>query len=349
MNDVRVDPAKAEALLAVMESVGSAEAGDTVTYLEQLQGGWSRHSYAARVTHADSGERAYIVRVRPHVSTLDTDLGMEFRTFSLLVDEPLPTPAVHGFEPSVETPFEGAFFVMDRLQGESPNVWRRRDREVLAANWDGGSRIAEDLVQHMATIHAIDAEQAAGAAVVRDFDATVDHWQGVYEEHKLVPDPVVDEAYAWVRSRRPDPVAPSLVHGDYRIGNCLVDDGRISAILDWELSHVGDPRFDLGYMSLDYHAGKFTTPGSSLLNAVADREWFHQRYTELSGRPVDVEVVNTFAAVGALMLFAIMTTGLRLYANGDTQDIRLAWTRFVLPGVRQDLSGLMGWPSLTTP
>jgi aminoglycoside phosphotransferase (APT) family kinase protein len=348
MSDQPVDPAKAEALLAVMASVGSASAGDTVTYLEQLQGGWSRHSYAARVTHADGGEREYIVRVRPHVSTLDTDLGMEFRTFSLLVDEPLPTPAVHGFEPSEQTPFDGAFFVMDRLQGESPNVWRSRDRKVLAANWDDGSRIAEDLVQHMATIHSIDAERAAGAAVVRDFDATVDHWQGVYDEHKLVADPVVDEAYAWVRSRRPEPVAPSLVHGDYRIGNCLVDDGRISAILDWELSHVGDPRFDLGYMSLDYHAGKFTSPGSSLLNAVADREWFHQRYTELSGRPVDVEVVNTFAAIGALMLFAIMTTGLRLYANGDTQDIRLAWTRFVLPGVRQDLSGLMGWPSLTS-
>jgi aminoglycoside phosphotransferase (APT) family kinase protein len=348
MNDQRVDPAKAEALLAVMEGVGSASAGDTVTYLEQLQGGWSRHSYAARVTHADGREREYIVRVRPRVSTLDTDLGMEFRTFSLLVDEPLPTPAVHGFEPSVETPFDGAFFVMDRLQGESPNVWRARDREELAANWEAGSGIAEDLVQHMASIHAIDADRAAGAAVVRDFDATVDHWQGVYEEHKLVSDPVVDEAYAWVRSRRPDPVAPSLVHGDYRIGNCLVDDGRISAILDWELSHVGDPRFDLGYMSLDYHSGKFTTPGSQLLNAVADREWFHRRYSELSGRPVDIEVVNTFAAVGALMLFAIMTTGLWLYANGDTQDIRLAWTRFVLPGVRQDLSGLMGWPSLTT-
>ena len=115
---------------------------------------------------------------------------------------------------------------------------------------------------------------------------------GVYDEHKLVSDPVVDEAYAWVRSRPPDPVAPSLVHGDYRIGNCLVDDGRISAILDWELSHVGDPRFDLGYMSLDYHAGKFTSPGSPLLNAVADRDWFHRRYTELSGRPVDLEVVE---------------------------------------------------------
>jgi aminoglycoside phosphotransferase (APT) family kinase protein len=173
----------------------------------------------------------------------------------------------------------------------------------------------------------------------------VDHWQGVYEEHKLVNDPVVNEAYDWVRSRRPEPVAPSLVHGDYRIGNCLTDGGHVSAILDWELSHVGDPRFDLGYMSLEYHAGKFTSPGSPLLNAVADADWFYARYAELSGRPVDVDVVNTFTALGGLMLFAIMTTGLRVYSRGETTDIRMAWTRFVLPGVRQDLSRLMGWPS----
>jgi aminoglycoside phosphotransferase (APT) family kinase protein len=345
MTQYGVDQAKAEAMLGVMAAAGSAGPEDRVTYLEQLQGGWSRHSYAATVRHGDGNERQYIVRARPIASTLDTDLETEFRTFALLVDEPLPTPDVHGFEPSVDTPFGGAFFVMDRLPGEAPNVWRSRDRDELAANWRDGGELAEDLVRHMASIHAIDAERAAQAAVVRDFDATVDHWQGVYEEHRLVRDPVVDEAYAWVRSRRPDPVPPSLVHGDYRIGNCLIDGGRISAILDWELSFVGDPRFDLGYMSLDYHAGKFTTPGSPLLNAVADREWFHRRYTELSGRPVDQSVVNTFAAIGALMLFAIMTTGLRVYATGDTKDIRLAWTRFVLPGVRQDLSGLMGWPA----
>lgn len=340
-----VEPEKAEALLATMGAAGSASEGDEVTYLEQLEGGFSRHSYAARVRHVDGREGEYIIRARPRASTLDSDLEREFRTFALLVDEPVPTPGVHGFEPSVENPFDGAYFVMDRMKGSAPNVWRERDREALAEDWEGGRGVAEDLVVHLASIHAIDAERAEQAAVVRDFAATVDHWQGVYEEHKLVNDPVVNEAYAWVRSRRPDPVAPSLVHGDYRIGNCLTDGGHVSAILDWELSHVGDPRFDLGYMSLDYHAGKFTSPGSPLLNAVADADWFYARYTELSGRPVDLEVVHTFTALGALMLFAIMTTGLRVYSRGETNDIRMAWTRFALPGVRQDLSRLMGWPS----
>ena len=338
-----VDPAKADALLEVMRGAGSAATGDRVTYLEQLEGGWSRHSYAATVAHADSGAGEYIVRARPRASTLDTDLGREFRTFALIEAEPIPTPAVHGFEPSPDTPFDGAFFVMDRMTGSSPNVWREPDRRMLAQDWTAERGLATDLVTHLAAIHAIDAQRAATAAVTRDFAATVDHWQGVYEEMRLVRDPVVDESYAWVRSRAPAPVVPCLVHGDYRIGNCLIDGGRVSAILDWELAFVGDPRFDLGYMSLDYHAGKFTRPGSPLLNATAEPEWFYERYAQLSGRPVVVEDVRTFTALGALMLFAIMTTGLRVYSRGETTDIRMAWTRFVLPGVRQDLARLMGW------
>jgi aminoglycoside phosphotransferase (APT) family kinase protein len=338
---------KAQALLATMRGAGEAGPDARVTYLEQIEGGWSRHSYAARVDHGDGdgggGEKAYIVRARPRGSTLDTDLGAEFRTFELVAGAPIPTPDVRGFEPAEDTPFEGPFFVMDRLDGHAVNVWRRRDRVALQEDWEGERGIAADLADHLAAIHRIDPAPAAGAIPVRDFAATVDHWHGVYQAARLVADPVVEEAYAWVRSREPDPVPACLVHGDYRIGNCLIDGGRVTGILDWELSFIGDPRFDLGYMALDYHAGKFTAPGSSLLNATADRAWFHERYAEASGRPVDQEAVRTFTAMGALMLFAIMTTGIGVYARGESTDIRLAWGRFVLPGLRQDLVALMDW------
>ena len=335
-----VHASKSDALLATMRAAGST--AERVTYLEQLEGGWSRHSYAARVA-GDDGERDYIVRVRPGASTLDTDLGQEFRVYSLLMDEPVPTPDVHGFEPSDDTPFGGPFFVMDRVEGHAPNVWRPKDRRLLQDDWDGARGIAADLADNLAAIHAIDAGRAAEAATVRSFRETVDHWYGVWSEMALVPDPVIEEAYAWVRDREPEPVAATLVHGDYRIGNCLTDGGRVTGILDWELCSVGDPRFDLGYMSLEYHAGKFTSSASSLLNATAEHQWFYSRYAERSGRDVDLEVVRTFTALGALMLFSIMTTGIRVYDRGDSADIRMAWGRFVLPGLRQDLARLMGW------
>jgi aminoglycoside phosphotransferase (APT) family kinase protein len=336
---------RADALLRCMRDAGSASDRARVTYLEQLEGGFSRHAHAARVADPERGdaEQAYIIRVRPQGATLDTDLAQEFRIFALLVDEPLPTPGVHGLVDREDTPFGGPFFVMDRLEGRAPNVWRGRDRAALQADWDGDRGIANDFVEHLAVIHRVDPARAAQAATPRTFTETVDHWQAIWEAQRLVSDPIVDEAYRWVRSREPDPVAPALVHSDYRIGNCLVADGHLTAILDWELAHVGDPRFDLGYMALDYHRGKFTTPGSAFVSAVADREWFAQRWSALTGRPVAPEVVDTFTALGALMLTSIMTTGLREYAEGRTHDIRMAWTRFVLPGIRQDLARLMEW------
>jgi len=117
----------------------------------------------------------------------------------------------------------------------------------------------------------------------------------------------------------------------------------MTGVLDWELASIGDPRFDLGYMSLPYSSGRFVSAGSPLLGAVAERAWLDQRYEAITGAPVDRAVVDVFAAIGALMLFSIMGTGLALYAAGESTDIRAAWSRFVFPGLRADLAELMGW------
>jgi aminoglycoside phosphotransferase (APT) family kinase protein len=334
---------KARAALDVVRAAGSVSDDASVATLRQLEGGWSRHSYVLEIVEPGRGEHHLIVRVRPAGAILDTDLTQEYRTYALLMDEPVPTPVVHGLDESDDNPFGGPFFVMDRLPGSDLNVWRGHDRETLAADWAAGRGIATDLVDNLAAIHAVDAARLRGAVVARDFAETLAFWHEVQTRVGLVRDPIVEEAYRWAAAHRPDDVPARLVHGDYRVGNCLVHDGRISGILDWELSFVGDPRFDLGYMSLAYHAGKFVKPGSELLNAVGEHDWMYDRYAQLTGAPVDREVVRTFAVVGALMLIAILHTGVRVYATGQTDDIRMAWSRFAIPGLRQDLSRLMGW------
>ncbi len=331
---------------AVLESLrDSKTAGDPVAVvrLDQLEGGWSRHSYRAVVADANGSEQSVIVRVRPQDTVLDSDLEAEFRVYRLLEPHPLATPRVHGCVDREDTPFGGPFFTMEFLPGHAVNVWRPADRRELEADWNGARGIAEDFVDNLAALHSIPTDALDGAIASRDFAATVDHWQAMYERVRIVHDPIVDEGFAWVRSREPDPVAPRIVHGDYRIGNCLIDAGRVSGLIDWELAYVGDPRFDLGYLSQPYQAGKFVTPGSSLVGTVADRDWLLERYHEHTGESVDPEVVRTYAGLGALMHVAIMSVGLHVYAEGGTDDIRLAWSRFVLPGLRQDLVAAMGW------
>lgn len=342
-NPTPIDERLAASALAVMREAGAVGADATATTLRQLHGGWSRHSYVLDVADPERGQLACIVRVRPAGAVLDTDLVQEYRTFAALQDLPVPTPAVFGLHADGDTPFGGPFFVMSRLEGESPNVWNPRERRVLEEDWAAGRRIADDLARHLATIHGLTGEAAEAIVPARSFAQTVEHWRGVWEEQRLVRDPIVDEAFHWVASRTPDPVRPRLVHGDYRIGNCLVDRGRLSGILDWELAHVGDPRFDLGYLALPYSSGKLFAPGSELLGGVADRDWFLARYADLTGDEVDLEVVRTFSVIAALMLTAITATGIRVFRDGGSTDVRMLWSRFIMPGLRQDMADLMGW------
>jgi aminoglycoside phosphotransferase (APT) family kinase protein len=331
----------AAALTSLLESDAVPRSAEVESF-SQLQGGWSRHSYV--LTVRSGGElREYVIRVRPEGALLDTSLRQEFLTYRLLGRHGVRAPAVYTLEEGVGNPFGGPFFTMEKVGGKSPNVWRAEERESLEANWSQNRSLGEDLVQSLAAIHAIPESEVAEILPRRDLAAALAHWRGVQDEMALVSDPVIAEAYRWLGEQEVGDFEPALVHGDYRLGNCMIEGGRVVAILDWELAYFGDPRFDLGYVSLDYHAGKFTRPGSRLLNAVAERKWFMRRYGELSGKEIDPEVVRVYSVLGALILLAILTTAVRMYADGQTTDVRMVWSRFAIPGLRQDITRLLHW------
>jgi aminoglycoside phosphotransferase (APT) family kinase protein len=332
------------AALAVAQNAGTLDPAATIRELRQLAGGWSRHTFALTAHDPATGEdHGLIVRTEAPGATLDSDLLLEYQTYILLQDQPLPIPRVHGVQPSRENPFGGAFFVVDQLPGDAPNVWRRRDREELQADWDGPRGLAEAFVAALAAVHAVPRERVAVLGPPLSFADLVGRWREIWDQERVAPDPVVEAAYAWLGERAPAPVPPTLVHGDYRIGNTLLAGGRITGVLDWELSFHGDPRFDIGYLALPYYAGRLFDAGSPLANAVAERSWLLDRYTALTGTTVDSEVVRTYSAVGALMVIAIMTTGIRRYLSGESRDVRTVWGRFAIAGLRRELTELMAW------
>jgi aminoglycoside phosphotransferase (APT) family kinase protein len=334
---------RAVAALARLKEAAVVPAEARVTAFRQLQGGWSRHSFVLSVDGVSGGTREFVVRVKPPGALVDSDLPQEFRTYRLLAEYGIRAPEAQVLEQSDNNPFGGPFFTMTKAPGTSPNVWRRQEREDLERNWSTCKSLAEDMVQSLVAIHAIPESAVAEVLPRREFADVTAYWRGLQDEMALVADPVIAEAYDWLEDHAPAAVEPALVHGDYRIGNCLIAEGRITAILDWELAWFGDPRFDLGYVALDYHAGKFTGPGSKLLNSLAEHEWFFREYERLSGRSVTAEVVQTYSILGALILLAILTTGVRIYADQRTEDIRMLWSRFAIPGLRQDLTRLMDW------
>ena len=334
-----------ETVLDVMRRAGSVSERAQLSDLVALSGGFSRRMYRADVIDLAGENFDVVVCVRGADSLLESSLEQEYGIYEALVDVPIVTPRVHGKCADSDNPLGGAFFVMDRLAGEAPNVWRASDRERLEENWRGSRGLATDMVSMLAAIHGSDVSSLGDFVKRLTFEQVVTSWKKSYEEVHLARDPIIDEAYEWVLDRIPEPVEDCLVHGDFRIGNCLVDQGRVSGVLDWELAYLGDPRFDLGYLALAYSAGKLFKSGSPLMGSFAERGWFWQNYTALSGSPVDPDVIATFSVLSALMLVTNLSSGVHAFARRGVKDLRLLWGRLPIMSIRQDLTHLMGWPS----
>ncbi len=332
-------------LTTALREAGAIEPGDHICDVDQLSGGWSRHSFVARAALGTGGERELIVRVEASGGVLETDIAAEYSLYHALDDEPeIRTPRVYYFQGTRDNPFENRFMVMELVSGRAPNAFRRGDREWLEADWNGSRKIATDMVENLARLHRVRAERLPAETVPElGFLDVVERWQTVYEEKRLVRDPVTEEGFRWLRARVPRDEHRGIVHGDYRIGNALVDGGRLAALLDWELAYIGDVRFDLGYLALERLAGKHLRPVTPLFNAFADEEWFLGEYARLTDRPVDRDVMRTFSVLGIMMLLSTHYMGLWMYAQGRSTDFRLAWSRFGTIGLRQDLTRLMEW------
>lgn len=338
MSDARVD-----VVTMALREAGELGSGERVERLEQLLGGWSRHSFLAE-TRTGSGEtRRYVVRVRPRGALLDTDLTLEYRVHEALMSEDIATPRVFCLQESEDNPFGGPFFVMEHVDGQAPNMFKARERASLESDWDGARGIAEDMVVNLAHIHTLPRERQPPVIPSLGFADVVDRWRSVYEEKRLVRDPVIEEAYEWLGQQAPDDTVEGLVHGDYRVGNTLIADGRVRAILDWELTYRGDIRFDLGYLVLDRMAGKHLRSRGPLMASFADEEWFLERYGELTGNPVDRAALRPFEMLAIMMLLATQITAVWMYRHGHTTDFRMAWSRFSFAGLRQDMVRLMEW------
>jgi aminoglycoside phosphotransferase (APT) family kinase protein len=328
---------------ALLRRDGEIGTQDTVHQCAQLEGGWSRFSHVAVVRCRDGSERRFVVRVKAPFGLFDTDLITEYDVFIALQELELPTPRAFGLHRDPDNAFGGELFVMEFLSGRSANVWRARDHTELREDWEGPRGIATDLVTYAARIHAVGPEAAPPDLPRISFAEQVARWRATYDQAGFNRDPVLEEAFHWLAANSPAQARLGLVHGDFRIGNMLIEGGRVSAILDWELAYVGDVRFDLGYIATEYMAGKHLRAKTDLLGAVAGREWFFAEYERLIGAELDREAVRAFSILGLASLMAMSYKGMRRYVDGRNTDFRRAWARFGLPGMRQELTKLMDW------
>lgn len=207
-------------------------------------GGHSNLTYVV----SDARNTRWVLRRPPlgHVLATAHDVGREHTIISALSSTDVPVPPAVGM--CTDEAVNGApFYVMDFVDG-----YVLRDQPAAEAMLDDAGRktAGADLIDVLARIHSVDPD-AVGLGDLGRKDGylarQLSRWQRQWSQSKSRDVPEVDEAHNRLVAWMPEQGAPSIVHGDYRLDNCIVGpDGRIQAVLDWELCTLGDPLADLG-------------------------------------------------------------------------------------------------------
>lgn len=311
--------------------------------------GWSWQTYTFRIRWADPAgetrELALALRREPEDGLLapyDTEAQYELHA-AIERETRIPVPRLRWLErdPSV---LGMPFYVMDRVDGHVPVQWRPDDPKAFPTP-QARTRIGHDFVDLLAELHAADWRALLpGDPSPEDPEAAaraqIDHWQAYYEDNAVRAVPLLEEAIAWLRGHVAVSGRTTVNHGDYRIGNFMIgDDGRINAVFDWELAHVGDPVEDLAWAGLRLFRGR-----SPLWSHLLDRDAFLARYRERAGLEVPDEVLRFWTVLCFVKASASHLRAARAFEDARSDDLRLAamghQVLYVLKQLRDELRTL---------
>ena len=295
--------------------------GDTELRFEFLSGGRSNLTYLVR-----GGGRTWVLRRPPlgHVLPTAHDMAREYKVLRGVTQAgfPAPTPIALCEDPTVN---DYPFYVMDYREGvivaESlPEGFATRPEERRAMS------IA--LVDTLAKLHAID----YNAVGLSDFgrpegylERQVRRWSQQWERSETRPLPEINEVIRRLKNSIPPHSDATIVHGDYRFGNLILDPtnpGRVVAVLDWEMSTLGDPLTDLGYTLLGWTEPNDPPEVIAGGSTITQQEGFLtraeviQEYGQRSGR--SVEFVDFYLVLAAYKLAVIVEGIWARHLKGQT-------------------------------
>lgn len=270
----------------------SGLAGGGAVRLDRLAQGRSRVTYSARTAAAQT----YIVRVDTGEGPLsDTELTLrrEASVYTALQGSGVPIPAFHGVSP------DGMALLLERAAGTSDvDSLTPRARDALF----------DDYLDRLADLHRLDTRAMELPGLARPADcaagtlAELDLWEGVFRRRTRRAWPVAELGFRMLRRLRPhSPARPVLCHGDVGPKNFMHDGTRVTALIDWEFSHVGDPMGDLAW---------WVFRGHEWLGGCGDLAPQLRRWSHRSGVEVDLDRLRYHRALVVLMWLVIIAAAL---------------------------------------
>jgi aminoglycoside phosphotransferase (APT) family kinase protein len=298
---------------AIARDLGTALAAEvparSVAGVELVSGGRSAVTAFADITGAGGTSERVAVRAVAR-GTADLAVGTladQFALLEVLRSEPVPAPRPLLLADGVEgTSYD--LLVTSYLQGRVPQPWRSSGREEIA-RLRSSRRFRDDFIATLATIHEVSARRLPDRLAHEGDDSAAMHSARAQQRCALAftasevfeDDPVLTYCLLWLQEQRPATTSASgLVHGDYRLGNLVVDEeDRLCGVLDWELAEAGETLADVAWLcgpqgDVDgFAAGLFRS--EELISA----------YERASGRPVDLPLFEYLTVEGTMRTCAV--------------------------------------------
>ncbi len=268
---------------------------------ELIAGGHSNLTFGV----TDAQGQQFVLRRPPlgHVLESAHDMGREHKIISALAGSAVPVAQTLGLctDPQVN---EAPFYIMKYVAGPVLH-----DIEAARAMPEEARyRLGLHVVDVLAGLHQIDPDDVGLGDLGRKeayLTRQLKRWVKQWEASKTHEIPAMDETSRLLEQRMPEQIGAAIVHGDYRLGNMIVGDGHILAVLDWELCTLGDPLADVGYL-----LNSWSQPGEladdvtpTAAGGFPSREEITERYAAATGR--DLSGIDYYRAFSHWRLAAI--------------------------------------------
>ncbi len=301
--------------------------------IAQFPAGSSNLTYSVRI-----GAAEYVLRRPPFGNTVKSahDMKREFDVLSKLsaVYQPAPKPLIYCAD---ETVIGSEFYLMERRNGL---IIRGASPEVLKNSKELQRKVCESFIENLVELHSLDYRKIGLGDLGKPegyAQRQVEGWTKRYFDAQTDAHPELEKSIEWLNADVPEPSGATLVHNDYKFDNLMLDPENlteITAVLDWEMTTVGEPLMDFG-TTLGYWMPKNAPPEMFGLPAnpvILMKNFSHRDLIEIyagkSGR--DLSEILFYYAFGTFKIAVICQQIYARYKKGLTRDRRFAnFDRFV--------------------
>lgn len=281
-----------------------------VTSIEMLPVGFSYETYLITVSwrgHDGMSSEDMVVRKEPAQGLIPPyDVRPQFELLKRLGGSGIPVPEVYWLEPT-GTVLGRPFFIMERIYGETMFAYSTRYPQQVPS-------LREQMVNVIADLHELD-WKSLGLGILGVPAHSRDHaereivrWEREFKKNELVPYPLMAELFRYLKSNVPRAERTCFCHCDVQPANILVNEGRMVALLDWELATVGDPLADLGWSCATIE--KFFGPAWNEDDAIR-RQYEARMRTSINDESLRFWKVFAFVK-GITMVFTGLRAGIEL-------------------------------------